>query len=111
MARRVQGIPDVEHHHAVQFYGDESSLFTTVATFLSEGLIARQPAIVIGTASHKKAIVEHLCGRLIDCDVALQKGKLVLLDAEDTLRLFMVDGNPDPKLFAQTVEPVIEAML
>jgi hypothetical protein len=111
MTRNDPFVPDVEHHHAVQFYGDEASLFTTVATFLSEGLIVRQPAIVIATASHREPIVQHLCGRLIDCERALQKGQLVLLDAEDTLRLFMVDGMPDPKLFEQTIEPVIEGML
>jgi DcmR-like sensory protein len=111
MSRNVRGIADVEHHHAVQFYRDEASLFSTVATFLSEGLIARQPAIVIATEAHRKAIVEHLCGRLIDCDSALRKGRLVLLDAEDTLGLFMIDGSPNPKLFAQAIEPVIEGML
>jgi hypothetical protein len=111
MSRKVRGIPDVEHHHAVQFYRDEPSLFTTVATFLSEGLIARQPAIVIATEPHREAIIEHLCGRLIDCDNALRKGQLVLLDAHDTLGLFMIDGSPDPKLFAQAIEPLIEGML
>lgn len=111
MTRRGPVVPDVDHHHAVQFYGDEATLFATVATFLSEGLIARQPAIVIATAPHRDAIVQHLCGRLIDCERALQTGQLVLLDAEETLGLFMVDGGPDPKRFAQTIEPVIEGML
>ena len=55
------------HHHAVQFYGSEESLFTTVAGFLGEGLVTRQPAIVIATPAHRLAIEEHLCGRLIDC--------------------------------------------
>jgi hypothetical protein len=111
MTRTASEVPDVEHHHAVQFYGDDSSLFTTVATFLSEGLIARQPAIVVATATHRKAIVEHLCGRLIDCDRAVRNGQLALLDADETLALFMVDGSPDPRLFQETIGPVIEGML
>ena len=37
------------HQHAVQFYGNEDALFTTVAGFLSEGLVAGQPAVVIAT--------------------------------------------------------------
>jgi DcmR-like sensory protein len=83
------------HHHAVQFYRDEDSLFTTVAGFLSEGLVAHQPAVVIATLSHRAAIEEHLCGRLINCAKARRDGDLVMLDAEETLGQFMIGDKPD----------------
>ena len=41
--------PVYDHHHAVQFYGDDTSLFTTVAGFLSQGFVDGHPAIVIAT--------------------------------------------------------------
>ena len=41
--------PIYDHHHAVQFYGDDDSLFTTVAGFLSQGFVDGHPAIVIAT--------------------------------------------------------------
>jgi hypothetical protein len=88
------------HHHAVQFYGNEQSLFTTVAGFLGEGLISGQPAIV-----------EHLCGRLIDCESARRSGSLLLLDAEDTLGQFMVGDAPDPDLFEQNVGRLIRQIV
>jgi hypothetical protein len=100
-----------KHHHAVQFYGTDESLFTTVAGFLAEGLNAHQPAIVIATSRHRTAIVEHLRGRSIDCKKATHDGDLVLLDAEETLDLFMVDGSPDPLLFADNVGRLIEQAL
>jgi hypothetical protein len=100
-----------KHHHAVQFYGNEQSLFTTVAGFLGEGLISGQPAIVIATESHRIAIVEHLCGRLIDCESARRSGSLLLLDAEDTLGQFMVGDAPDPDLFEQNVGRLIQQMV
>jgi DcmR-like sensory protein len=99
------------HHHAVQFYGSEQSLFTTVATFLSEGLVARQPAIVIATPTHRAAIEDHLCGRLIDCEQARRNGDLVMLDAEDTLGQFMIGDVPDPDLFEQSVGGVVKQVL
>jgi DcmR-like sensory protein len=99
------------HQHAVQFYGNEQSLFTTVAGFLGEGLIAGQPAIVIATESHRAAIVEHLCGRLIDCDSARRNGSLLLLDAEDMLGQFMFRDVPDPDLFEQNVGRLIQQMV
>jgi hypothetical protein len=96
------------HHHAVQFYGTDQSLFVTVAGFLAEGLVAGQPAIVIATATHRIAILEHLCGRLIDCEKAIRNGDLVLLDAEATLDLFMVDDEPDGELFEQNVGRLVD---
>jgi hypothetical protein len=96
------------HHHAVQFYRDEDSLFTTVAGFLSEGLVAHQPAVVIATLSHRAAIEEHLCGRLINCAKARRDGDLVMLDAEETLGQFMIGDKPDAELFEKNVGVIIK---
>jgi hypothetical protein len=100
-----------KHHHAVQFYGNEKSLFATVAGFLGEGLIAGEPAIVIATESHRVAILEHLSARLIDCDAAQRTGKMLLLDAEETLDQFMIGDAPDPDLFERTVGSVIQELV
>jgi len=99
------------HHHAVQFYRDDESLFTTVAGFLSEGLVVHQPAIVIATLAHRAAIEEHLCGRLIDCAKARRIGDLTMLDAEELLGQFMIGDTPDPELFEQNVGIVITQAL
>jgi hypothetical protein len=109
--KTAAGAVESTHHHAVQFYGTDESLFTTVAGFLAEGLAAHQPAIIIATAPHRRAIVEHLCGRSIDCKKATHDGDLLLLDAEETLDLFMADGSPDPLLFADNVGRLIEQAL
>jgi hypothetical protein len=105
-------MPDAEclhpHHHAVQFYGTDQSLFTTVASFLAEGFVAGQPAIVVATRAHSAAIVEHLCSRLIDCDRAIRNGDLVMLDAEATLDLFMIGDTPDPHLFERNVGRLVD---
>ncbi len=99
------------HHHAVKFYGSESSLFTTVGTFLAEGLVSRQPAIVIATPSHRNAIVEHLAERFIDCVKAIREGDLLLLDAEETLDLFMIGEEPDPEQFESNIGRLVEQSL
>lgn len=96
------------HQHAVQFYGTDESLFTTVASFLAAGLVAGQPAVVIATPGHRHPIVNHLRNRLIDCDRALRNGDLVLLDAEATLDLFMVNEVPDEGLFESNVGRLLE---
>lgn len=96
------------HQHAVQFYGTDESLFTTVATFLAAGLVSGQPAVVTATPSHRIPIINHLRERLIDCDRALRNGDLVLLDAEATLDLFMVNDEPDEELFEGNVGRLLD---
>jgi len=101
----------IPHHHAVQFYGNEESLFTTVAGFLGDGLVSREPAIIIATPAHSAAIERHLCGRLIDCDQARRNGDLVMIDAEEMLGQFMIGDVPDPELFEETVGLIVQQML
>jgi hypothetical protein len=103
--------PIAPHHHAVQFYENDNSLFTTVAGFLSQGLVEQQPAIIIATAEHARPILEHLAGRLIDIEKARSVGDLVVLDAQETLSLFMVDGQPDPRKFEASVGGLIAELV
>jgi DcmR-like sensory protein len=103
--------PIHKHHHAVQFYENDSSLFTTVAGFLSQGLVEEHPAIIIATAEHTAAILEHLSGRLIDVEKARELGELIVLDAHQTLALFMVGDRPDPDRFEASVGRIIGDLL
>jgi hypothetical protein len=99
------------HHHAVQFYGNDDSLFTTVGSFLSEGLVSGHPAIVIATPGHATSISQQLASRLIDVDAAIQSGELVVLDADEALATFMVDGMPHPGRFEYHVGGIIKRTL
>lgn len=104
-------IVDAHEHHAVQFYENEQSLYTTVSGFLGQGLVDGQPAILIGTEPHRTAILEHLKGRLIDVDLAQDMGDLVVLDAHQTLALFMVHGMPDAAAFEDSVGRLVMELL
>jgi KaiC/GvpD/RAD55 family RecA-like ATPase len=104
-------IPIYDHHHAVQFYGDDDSLFTTVAGFLSQGFVDGHPGIVIATEQHRAAILAHLRGRLIDVDHAQRLGSLIVLDARKTLDLFMDDGTPDAERFDASIGKLIADVL
>ena len=103
--------PIYDHHHAVQFYGDDASLCTTVAGFLSQGVIDGNPAIVIATAEHRSAILDHLRERLVDVDRAQRIGSLIVLDAQETLDLFMYDGMPDRARFEASVGRLIAGII
>ena len=94
--------------HAVRFYDGADSLCRIVAGFLADGLEADQPALAIATPDHLVGIVEALGARDLDIDTLTAAGDLLLLDAEEMLATFMVDGMPDPDRFNLFGVQVIE---
>jgi hypothetical protein len=90
------------HFHAVKFYESRESLCRIVAEFLGEGLLTQQPALIIATPEHRAGILAELRLRHFDVEGTQAAGDLLLLDADETLATFMVDGMPDADLFFAT---------
>ena len=80
-------------NHFVQFYEEESALFEMVGEFLAAGLRARDRLLVIATPEHRDGFLRELDA---DGAAALADGRLVCLDARQTLARFLVGGQPDP---------------
>lgn len=80
--------------HAVQFYEDEAFLFETAARFISAGLSASEPVVVITTKAHKRGILSCLEGR--GAEHAERDGHLLFVDARHLLSQMMLGGMPDP---------------
>jgi len=102
---------ETPHAHVVQFYEDESFLCDTVASFLTDGLNAGHPAVVIATASHRDGFKKSLRSKGVDVDRACRAGQVEFLDARETLTGFMRDSMPDDGLFRQQVGGAIERRL
>jgi hypothetical protein len=98
------------HVHAVRFYENKASLSRTVSDFLAEGFALAQPALLIATPAHRDAVLHELRARHVDVGAAEAAGDLLLLDARETLRAFMVDGMPDATLFKTHVPAAIERL-
>ncbi|CAM3751708.1 MEDS domain-containing protein [Sphingobacterium prati] len=94
--------------HVVQIYENDESFLLTLEGFVSSGLTAGECVVLIATAAHLKAITD----RLTDQDIALTElisdDQLILLDAEETLAQFMVNGWPEAQLFEQTITRIIK---
>lgn len=103
--------PALGHQHAVQFYGNDDSLFSTVSGFLGQGLLDGNPGILVATPLHAQAILDRLKARLIDVERAQRSRHLVVLDAHKTLSRFMVGELPDADAFEETVGREIAALL
>jgi hypothetical protein len=70
--------------------------------------VTQLPAIVIATPAHREAIVTQLQARSFDVHRLQENGDLILLDADDMLSMFMVDGMPDADRFQTAMVAVIE---
>jgi len=102
--------PGIEGHD-VQFYRTDEYLIESVVRFLSDGIRAGQPIIVIATEQHRRAFVEGLQKRGLDPD-KLYTGQLsVWLDARETLNAFMESSTPNRELFYATVGSVFERLV
>lgn len=104
----VDGSSPPTESRSLRFYDSDLSLARIVAEFLREGFERGSPGIVIATPGQRDELVRELTARSYDV-VALQESRdLVLLDGEDTLSTFMVDGKPDAQKFRAEICRAIE---
>jgi len=96
-----------ESDHLVQFYESDRYLADSVAGFIGEGLEAGGSGIVIATRPHRTAVLKRLRTRRLDVAGLRKRGRLVVLDAADTLAQIMVGGSPDPGRFDRVTGPAI----
>ena len=90
-----------KHHHFVQLYQELDPLAGAVAGYVAEGLRRGEAAVVIATPAHRAAFLER-----IRPEKAVA-GQLRILDAEETLAKFMVDGMPQWKPFHEAIGGLI----
>jgi len=79
------------------------SLSKNVSRYLWEGLKRGDGLLVIATAENSDAFCKELAKLGADVAGATQSGQLAIFDAQETLRRFMVGGQPDWDLFGTVV--------
>lgn len=90
--------------HVVQLHGPDDRLLTTnVGHYLWEGLKRGDGLLVIATPQRRDALWAFLRGLGADPEGAVRDGRVVFLEAHETLRKFMVDGQPDWRRFEHTI--------
>jgi hypothetical protein len=95
------------HSHVVYPYTDDRHLVDAVGFYAASGLNRDGAVILIATEAHRSAIKRYLKNDG-GVDVLEASGQLSFLDAAEVMSTFMVDGNPDPKLFKAGVRALIE---
>ena len=97
------------HEHEVAFYETDAYLTESVVAHLLPALAGADAAVVIATPEHRAQFAAALEAEGISIDVELDRGRLVMLDAADTLELFMDGDLPDADRFRDVISRVIAA--
>ena len=96
--------------HALHIYDDDTSLATTVATFLAPGFASNDAIIAIGTRAHIAAIEQRLRSEGHDVEVALESGRYLSMDAEPVIARLLRNGLPTRETFTEVVGRHIERL-
>jgi PAS domain S-box-containing protein len=94
--------------HVVRFYLDDSSYLDALHRSVEAVLTAGDAAVIIATEAHRNGITSRLKASGRDTARAIEDGRLVLLDAAETLSRFISGGMPDPVSFADAIGVHIE---
>jgi hypothetical protein len=93
--------------HFVQFYEHDEVLVENVCRMALRGLEDNGSAVLVATEEHRTAIAARLGQLGLKIDELAASGRLVTLDADETLEKFLVDNWPDDALFHEVVGGVI----
>ena len=91
--------------HVVLFFRDERELAGRVRDYLLPALRNGGLAIVVATPDHRRSFEARLADAGIDV-AAAAPGSYVALDANETIRAFMVGDYPDPAAFWRVMSPL-----
>ena len=99
-------------HHVVQFYGHDGELAERVSDYLLGALNGGGVAIVIATPEHRDEFEARLAKAGTDLTAARDGGTYVTLDAAETLREILADGQPGrPALDSDAFNRVIGRLI
>ena len=93
--------------HMVQLYENVDVLIDSLDGFIGAGLEAGDAAIVIATPVHRLLLNDRLKARGIDLEEATRTDRYIALDADETLKTFLVGGWPDAERFEVAVRSIL----
>jgi len=97
------------HGHVVQFYSEDEALITGLSSFVGIALNAGDAAIVIATKAHRDALIQSLSLHEMDQSNGLKQGRLIMLDAQETLSKITDDDSwPDAVRFTDIVGGLVD---
>ena len=99
------------HQHSVQFYRSDQGLIDELREFVVAAFEAGDPCLIVATEAHRNALLADLSSRRLDVARQIESGRLLCLDAAETLAAFSSFGFPDRSRFQEVIGGVITRLL
>ena len=93
--------------HVVQFYADDAALIAAVGSYLVDAVRADEVAVMVATQAHRRGFELELGAAGIDLVRARATGRIVFMDAAETLSRFETGGAIDHEAFREVIGGVI----
>lgn len=93
--------------HFVQIYETDDVFMDTLTGFIAGALRQGEGAVVIATPAHRAELKRRLNVDGFDVATAVRDDRFLLLDAEETIAQFIVDGWPDENKFSAVVRDIL----
>ena len=94
--------------HIAQLYTDREFLARAVGRWVGDGLRQGDAVIVVSTPPHWRAALHELDAQHLRVETFQRRGQLIVRDAAETLRSFLVDGLPDRDRFRTVIGGAID---
>jgi hypothetical protein len=94
--------------HVVEIYEDDAAFTEHLTEFVSGGLVQDEAVVIIATPIHRLSLVNRLVARGFDVSAAIDEGRLILSDAQETVAKFFLHDWPDEYLFQKVIGEVLQ---
>jgi hypothetical protein len=95
-------------NHLLQIYENDTVFLNSLEGFAGSGFLAGETVIVIATHVHLNSLNERLTKQGFKIDKLIELGMYLPLDAEATLKKFMVNNWPDERKFNKIVSSTLK---
>jgi hypothetical protein len=89
--------------HVCQFFDTDESRAKAVAAYVAEGLAKGERVLIVARPVYWATITSHLASSHIDANREIDRGRIIIKDAVDTLRRLSRNGAPDAAGFLEII--------
>lgn len=93
--------------HVVHFYASEDEFAAVAGSRIGLGLSDGEGAVAIVAPGHRKLLLAAIAESGIDVARSQDEGRLLVVDAVETLHAFMVGGSPQRAPFESAIQPLL----
>lgn len=96
--------------HVVQFFESPAEKISSVSRYIQNGINFGEGVIIIAAKTYLESLTKELLRLEVKVYEAIESKQLVMLDANETLKSFMIGNSPDWLRFQQNVTKLMKEM-